>query len=521
MDVSAVTGIAYSDVYELVDELTKKDLLTKVKPLFKRKKSGKKPIFFGLTQKGLKELILDPDEKLTSSNFWDLLFDCYNSDYKKTNGDNVVELSTIDYVMELYMWDAFKISRKRSPILFEILFRNKLIEIHNDESFLKKIIPLLNIIGLYGKITISKLLKNKYVKQYYNSLSDFDKTYFLDEIVDKGLLVKQFNKKNNVAIINVHDDIEYYLSHSGLILVLEDLLKTNKLTKEEFVRDKKGILENDFIKTTDKIAKNYSFMLPMIFDNNRMRKNRKNLRIGYYVQIKWLVDFYFESFDNEHFALSKPKVWSSLNLFKMMKPVYSEKFSEIRCSGEISLEKWAKHEKRFSYFKGQLPGDIYSRDYYEFTQKFSKIIPHHTFANTILHRADDIVLSTQSHVSKYTRSSLKEKNLQYKSSEILWSIRKPLEKLLELDDIFHINERTARFDKTIIERDSSVEFETVGNVMSFHYYTILQFLDENNKLTNAIHDDEELNTWYFDWIDTLKEFAKDNLQNIESLTHVN
>lgn len=94
MKIHKETDIAYSDVYSLVDELHKeKRLLEKVKPLYKSKDQGRKPILFGLTKNGLIELILDPKQPLSPQGFWNVSFTCFNIDYKKEkNGKSVIPL---------------------------------------------------------------------------------------------------------------------------------------------------------------------------------------------------------------------------------------------------------------------------------------------------------------------------------------------------------------------------------------------------------------------------------------------
>ena len=102
----------------------------------------------------------------------------------------------------------------------------------------------------------------------------------------------------------------------------------------------------------------------------------------------------------------------------------------------------------------------------------------------------------------------------YNSTKILYPIRKPLEKILELEDIQSASRHRIDFNYTITQRFDPLEFETVGNVISFHFYTILRWLVGNKKWIKIFQNDKELKAWYQNWMYTLREFTKENLEKM-------
>lgn len=514
-DICKLTRIAYSDVYSLVDELHQKRLLEKVKPLSKTKRQGKKPILFGLSKKGLIEVIMDPQKPLSPQEFWNISFTCFNSDYKNENGKQVIPLESMDKIILFYLQQVLKVTREHSPILFNVLFRNKLVKLQNDKNLLAKICPILEVIGLSGKITINEILKKKstlYKKKNHSNVTELD--HFLGELVRIGLLVKEFTKKNYGVIFDIQTDFRYSLSHSGLILLIKYLLDTNELSSEQIILDTKGFLNNSFTQKIETLTEKNSKLLPMMFSNERFKKLRSKVKIGYYVLFEHLITYYFENYTNELYLAPIRTVWTPLAILKMMTTVYQIQLEKMENQAKLYLERWISENNRLSYMKGYLPKDFLSKKDIKLFQDMSKIIPYHPLANSILHLADDIVLSEQSHIDQDTKDALKRKMASYNSTKILYTIRKPLEKILELEDILNASRHRIDFNYTITQRFDPLEFETVGNVISFHFYTILRWLVGNKKWIKIFQNDKELKAWYQNWMYTLREFTKENLEKM-------
>ena len=312
-------------------------------------------------------------------------------------------------------------------------------------------------------------------------------------------------------------EYSYHLSHAGLIILIYLKLQENNLTDAEICRDSLDSLNNELVNFIEKISENYYNLLPMIFSKSRLQKIRRRGRIEYSVLFSQLIRFYYEEYFNDIFASHKGGIWSSINVLRSMTPIYKNRFKLMMHSSQKVLENWVTGKNFLSFFEGDLPKDFLPESDLKVILTFSKYVEFHPLANTILSLADDVVLLNQNHISKGTKDAIRTKINQKKYAHILLPITKPLEKMLEIQDISRTSKHTASFDLTIIERHDPIEFQTVGNIISFHFYTILRFLIDENRWNAIMNEDEELKTWYEDSINTLCDFTKENLSNLEKL----
>lgn len=491
--------------------------MTKLNIPYNRKKPGNAK-FFGLTHSGFVSLIVDPDENMNSNEFWKITILCFDTTYKDSENLQIFLSAELDQILKLFLKICLKIDLECSPILFEILFRKNLFSVKENLEKLDDRLLLLDIIGTTKKCTVSKILKKKPVilknKQICNVMSLY---YFLDDLVGYGLLVKKLVKKNIGVIINSETDIEYSLSHSGLILLIENILNNTKRTRNELIHDAQGILNDFFILKIQKIMDINDALLPMIFKNNRLEKIRKTCFISYYVLLEWWIQFYFKNYENQTFSAHILGVWTSLNLFKLMQPIYHHRVQTMMNSGNKILEEWLHQKKRLFYFDGQLPKDYLSQVELKFFKDAKSIIPFYPSASTALFIADDIVLSDQKYLHTHFKKSLKEKISANPATKILYPIRKPLEVLLWLNDISNYNEYNAKFDFTIIKRHHSLDYDTIGSIISFHFYTLLNFLCKKEQWNSIFENDDELKKWYTKWNHALTDFSQEHGVGLKSL----
>jgi len=517
-DVSKLTGIAYTDVYGLVDELVDLKILIEVKPMEKRKEPGKKPIFFGLTKKGLDVLILDPEKKLLPEDFWKLMWTCYNVQYKSTENETIIDLNSIDEVLISYLKLHTKVNRLFSPILFDIFLdkinSNDLIK----QDDLQEMGPFLKYVSINKNPNSTNISKSIKISKDLDEKENLRQVQsMMTHLTNNGFVIQKYLMKNHGMIITPYIDYHYSLSHVGLLILLRFLLKENKASNEDRVKDSWGQLKNDFTKTFELLSEKNIDLFPMLFGNSRIKKIRKTGKVGYYAMVERLTKFYSDEYQNPIFASHKEEIWTTINLQKLIKPVYHHRLGQVLNAGTKFLENWGFSKENSQYFKGRMPNDIFPKDMLQLLEKASKVLQYNYKGNLILSLAKNVVLCHQDHLDSGVRKGLKEKLGYEKHAKILNPVYKPLEKMLELEDINLFNKYNTKFDFTTIRRRDKIEFQTIGNIISFHFYTMMKFLIKDHLWKEIMEKDPELKNWYEEGLNTLIDFSKENTEQLETM----
>ena len=435
-----------------------------------------KPVII-ITKKGFEIAIYDPlkhreydfleEDKIVKKvwpvistvQFWNILIEIfYNSN----------EIDDLEYLCKVYENSILEIFRENmSPQYFKNMLHEFkrtekdimwLEKIKKEEMFFEDV-----ILKIIAHVKSDKISESNIIKQIKKSYK-FNKKLFeknFERLISKGIIEKTIKRKQKV----------FQISHLGIILLFHhlytDSIFYSRPTKEfekiiDSIRPKNIISEKLFYRNFEKIRKKYSYLLPMILNDENFEK----LNLEKIVFLKIFNELYFsdrESSFREH----------NFDNFR--------KFYEIR---DIDFG------KKF--------------DNYITSFSFSKMPQDELFEKTTSYLESHSKKYLKAHVKMIKSKAEQTKSLVYvkNTSDRVWTSYKPVDMLFDkayrkIDENFPLrNQLSIKFKNQIMM--------SMENKITFDFYSSFRKCDVDFGMS---FNNDKVDDWYITQLEQLSKYT--------------